>query len=309
MLLEPMRQGDIVDIVAPASQCTKQELRSAIKALKDLGLVPRVPKNIFAESLLFSNTDEVRLKHLRKALYASDSKMIWCARGGYGALRLMSEIEKWKKPSRAKIFLGYSDITTLHAHLNQKWNWPTYHGPLFDRLGRGAMSPGEKRQLLGLIFGLIGEFEFANLKALNAPARKKRKIRGRVLGGNLATLQSGLGTPSVLKPGKSILFLEDTGERPHRVDRMLEQITQAGWLDRIQAVVFGHFQLHNPKDRRGLWNDVIARFASTARFPVYRGLKVGHDAKVQYTLPFNTDAVIESGRKASLIVSSGIRAR
>lgn len=306
MQLEPMRQGDIVDIVAPASQCTRAELNSAVQALKKLGLRPRVPKNIFSKSLLFSNTDEVRLKQLKKAVYARDSKMIWCARGGYGALRLMEEIAKWPKPKQPKIFLGYSDITTLHAHLNQKWGWPTYHGPLLDRLGRGAMSAGEKKQLLGMIFGQIGEFEFANLKALNTSARKKKKLRGAVLGGNLTVLQSGIGTQSALRPGKNILFLEDIGERPHRVDRMLTQLEQAGWFDRVQAVVFGYFQLEDSKDRRDLWNDVIERFARSAKFPVYSGLKVGHDKKVQYTLPFNTKATLQGGAKASLIVSTGI---
>lgn len=309
MLLEPVRQGDIVDIIAPASQCTKAELRSAIKELKKLGLVPRVPKNIFAKSLLFSNSDEVRLSHLKKALYARDSKMIWCARGGYGSLRLMSELAKWKKPSQPKIFLGYSDITTLHAFLNQKWKWPTYHGPLLDRLGRGAMSPKERRELLSLIFGLAGELEFRNLQPMNKAARAKKKIKGTILGGNFTTLQSSLGTPSSFDPGKCILFLEDTGERPHRVDRMLSQAKQAGWFDDVQAVVFGYFQLFNAKDKRGLWTDVMTRFAAESRVPVFKGLKVGHDAKVQYTLPFNTRAVLEGGSKASLIVASGIRPR
>lgn len=309
MLLEPVRQGDIVDIIAPASQCTKAELRSAIKALKNLGLVPRVPRHIFAKSLLFSNTDKVRLAHLKKALYARDSKMIWCARGGYGSLRLMNELEKWKRPARPKIFLGYSDITTLHSFLNQRWKWPTYHGPLLDRLGRGAMSPKERRELLSLIFGLAGEFEFRNLVPMNKAARAKRSIKGTILGGNLTTLQSSLGTRSEFKPGKCILFLEDTGERPHRVDRMLTQAQQAGWFKDVRAVVFGYFQLFNAKDKRGLWNDVMARFAAENSFPVYKGLKVGHDPKIQYTLPFNTSARIESGSKASLIVASGIKPR
>jgi muramoyltetrapeptide carboxypeptidase len=306
VLLEPVRQGDIVDVVAPASRCTLPELKSAVALLKEMGLVPRVPRNLFAKSLLFSNSDEERLKQLRKAVYAPDSSFIWCVRGGYGALRLMPEIAKWKKPRRAKIFLGYSDITTLHAHFNQRWGWPTLHGPLLDRFGREAMSPGEHRQLFGMLFGQVAVTEFVKLQPMNAAARKSGSVRAPVIGGNLTVLQSGLGTPSSLRGGKHILFLEDTGERPHRVDRMLSQFAQAGMFRGVRAVVFGYFQLSDAQDRRGLWRDVLPRFAEEMRIPVLRGLKVGHDPAVQYTLPFNTPAELRLGRAPALYVKSGI---
>ena len=306
MQLQPVRPGDIVDVIAPASRCTDQELRRGLAALKELGLEPRVPRNIFGRTSLFSNTDEERLKQLRAAVFARDSKMIWCVRGGYGASRLMSKIQRWPKPRNAKIFLGYSDITTLHAHFNQKWGWPTLHGPLLDRLGRGIMHAGERRELLGLIFGELRGIEFRGLRALNSAARRTRTLRGPILGGNLAVLQSGLGTPSSLKPDGCILFLEDTGERPHRVDRMLTQLSQVGWFNNTRAVVFGHFQLSEAKDQRELWNDVMKRFASDLKIPVLRGLPVGHDPKRQYALPLNTLAVLKTGRAPSLRVDSGI---
>ncbi len=306
MLLEPVRQGDIVDVVAPASRCASSDLQSAVRILKNMGLRPRVPKNMFAKSLLFSNSDEVRLAQLREAVYASDSSMIWCARGGYGALRLMPGLERWRRPSRAKIFLGYSDITTLHAFFNQKWGWPTLHGPLLDRLGRQAMSAGEHRQLFGMLFGEVAVTEFSELEPMNAAAKKSGSVRGPVVGGNLTVLQSGLGTKSSLRAGKHILFLEDTGERPHRVDRMLSQFAQSGLFKSARAVVFGHFQLADAKDRRGLWNDVMPRFAASMKIPVLRGLPVGHDPKRQYTMPFNTPAVLSLGRAPHLLVKSGI---
>lgn len=306
MRIEPVRQGDIVDIVAPASRCSEEELKNAVTGLLKMGLVPRVPRNLFAKSLLFSNTDQVRLEHLRQAIYAPDSSLIWCVRGGYGALRLMPHIEKWKKPKRAKIFLGYSDITTLHAFFNQKWNWPTLHGPLLDRFGRAAMSMGENRQLFGMLFGQIQTTEFRSLKPLNSAALKKREIKGFIRGGNFTVLQSSLGTPSAFEGGKHILFLEDANERPHRVDRMLSQFAQAGVFNKVQAIVFGYFQLPDPKDRRNLWNDVMARFANESKIPVLKGLPVGHDPNRQYTLPLNTSARLILGVKPELFVSSGI---
>lgn len=307
--LKPIVKGDIVDVVAPASKCTRKELKRAIASIRALGLKPRIPKDLFGRSELFSNSDAVRLKHLKAAVSAKDSSMIWCVRGGYGAIRLMPAVEKWPRPKQTKIFLGFSDITTLHSHFNRKWNWPTLHGPLMDRLGRDAMSAGEKRELLNMLFGRTQSVEFAGLTPMNAAASRRKKIRASVLGGNFTVLQSSLGTPSAFKPGGCILFLEDTGERPHRVDRMLTQAAQAGWFKDVRAVVFGYFQLNDAKDRRILWSDVMDRFARSMKVPVFKGLPVGHDPKRQFTMPFNTPAVLQTGRKGTLTVQTGISAK
>ncbi len=307
MKVKPVEPGDIVDVIAPASRCSPKELQNSLRFVMSLGLRPRMHGRLFArEKLIFANSDQERLIQLKKALYAPDSRMVWCVRGGYGAIRLMPEILKWKKPSQPKIFLGYSDITTLHAHLNQKWKWPTIHGPLLERAGSGRMDAKEKKTLLGLIFGSLNEVRFESLQPLNKAARKSGVIRATVHGGNMATLQSSLGTPAAFKPQKQILFLEDTGEWPHRVDRMLTQFQQAGWFNGVKAVVFGHFLLNDRKARRGLWQEVIPRFAQSVKIPVLKGLPVGHDPKVQIPLPFNTTAVLKTGSAPELRVQSGI---
>ncbi len=307
MKTKALQPGDIVDVVAPASRCTDGELKAGLKFLRSLGLKPRVSKKLFAKkSVLFSNSDKERLSQLKKAVYARDSRMIWCVRGGYGSLRLMPEVRRWKRPREAKIFLGYSDITTLHAHFNQVWSWPTLHGPMLERAGSGRMSAGEKRALLSLLFGRTDKVEFKSLKALNRAARKPRTIKGTLWGGNMAVLQSALGTPSALKPNGHVLFFEDTGEAPHRVDRMLSQFAQAGWFKNTKAIIFGHFLLDDSKLRRDLWNDVIPRFAASVNFPVFKGLPVGHNRKVQFPLPFNTAVVLKTGARAHLSVASGI---
>lgn len=307
MKTQSLRPGDIVDVVAPASRCSNAELKAGIRFIESLELVPRVPHGLFGQKMpLFANTDQARLSQLKKALYSTDSKMVWCVRGGYGSLRLMPEIRKWKRPARRKIFLGYSDITTLHAHLNQVWNWPTLHGPMVERAGSGRMAARERRALLDLIFGRVDSLEFGGLDPLNARARRSGKVRGKIVGGNMAVLQSALGTSSALRPSGRILFFEDIGEAPHRVDRMLSQFAQAGWFDRARAIVFGHFLLQDARLRRDLWRDVIQRFAATVKCPVMRGLPVGHDPRVQMPLPLNTPAVLCTGQGGRLTVDSGI---
>lgn len=307
MQFSALKPGDIVDVVAPASKCSVAELNAGLRHIKKLGLIPRVPAGIFGKSVLFSNSDKKRLEQFKRAVYARDSKMIWCVRGGYGAIRLMPEILKWKKPATGKIFLGYSDVSTLHQHFNQKWKWPTLHGPLIDRFGRETTPAKEIRELTAILFGRKNEVVFQNLKPLNALARKAKTIKGPVWGGNVATLQSSLGTAAAFKGRGGILFFEDTGERPHRMDRMLTHMLQAGVFEGCKAIVLGDFMLAKPIDRRHLWQDVFARFAAEIKVPLLKGIPAGHNPKLQRPVPFHTPAVLKIGAHATLTIDTGIR--
>jgi len=305
--MHPISPGEIIDVVAPASACSRQELMGGVQMLKELGLRPRVPRGILSrEAGLFANTDAKRLAFLKRAVYASDSGMIWCLRGGYGSLRLMPEIQTWKRPARAKIFLGFSDITSLHVHLNQKWNWPTLHGPMLARLGRGPLAPREHAELFGLLFGQKTQVTFSRLKPLNAESRRAGVIHASILGGNMAVLQSGLGTPSALVPKGCLLYLEDLNEKPHRVDRMLTQFAQAGWFGHCRGVLLGDFLMNDAQESRLLWRDVLPRFARAVGVPVVAGVPVGHDPRRNRTLPFNTSARLQLGARPELVVDSGI---
>ena len=310
MKLDPLHSGDLIDVVAPASRCTDQELKAAVRALVDMGFRPRVPRGLFGRpgtTRMLANTDAERARQLKAALMARDSKLIWCVRGGYGALRIMPEVRRWKKPARPKILLGYSDISTLHAHLNQAWGWPSLHGPLLDRLGRGTMLEKEKRQLFALLEGRLPAVEYGGLKPLNAAARRARAVRGPVLGGNMTVLQSGLGTPSALDPRGAILFFEDLGEKPHRVDRMLAQMAQAGWFARARAVVFGDMLYDDAALSRDIWREAIGRFAAGLRLPVLKGVPAGHHRERQFVVPLNTPAELVTGARGRLVIPSGIR--
>ena len=300
--------GDVVDVVAPASACKPHELAAGVRYLKSLGLVPHVPKDILRpQSLNFSNSDERRLLHLKDALLNSKSKAIWCLRGGYGALKLIPDLEKLKRPSHCKVLLGFSDITTLHGFLNQKWGWPTLHSPVLTRMGGANARASEKRELQQMLFGRRAVTEFTGLLPLNSSARTQKTVRGKVRGGNIAVLQSSYGTRQQFDGRGHMIFLEDIGEKPHRVDRMLEQMTQAGTFQHAKAILFGQFDLENRKDLNLIWNDVIPRFAKQQKIPVLKGLRVGH-GKNQHTLPLNTLATLSLGPRGSkLSVEVGFR--
>jgi len=303
---ELLAKGDIVDVVAPGFRCSEEELDGAHSFLMSLGLTPRVPKNLFRGHTLFSNTDEVRMRHLAEALKAPDSKAVWCIRGGYGSLRLLPHLKKLRTPQRAKAFLGYSDITSIHLFLNQFWGWSTLHSPVLDRFGGGRAKPLEVKEVKDVLFGRIRSQEFLKLKPLNEAAKKRRVVRSSVLGGNLAVLQSSLGTPFQMRLRNRILFLEDIGERPHRLDRMLTQLEQTHVLKGVQAIVFGDLVLGDEGERRKLWAEVVHRFAKEQNFPIFRGIKAGH-GPVQRILPLNTPATLRGGLEGALSVESGGR--
>lgn len=307
MKLSALKPGDIVDVVAPAWKCKRSELSAAVRFLKGWGLEPRVPKDIFGRSPMFAHSDEERFQQLKMALTAKDSAAVWCVRGGYGLIRLLPLLDKLKRPKHTKLVIGYSDITTLHLFLDQKWGWPSWHGPLLDRFGRGEHKPRQVREIRNLLFGLEDQVEFNGLKPLNVAARKSKILSGHVVGGNIVTLSSSLGTPWGPKSNNAIVFFEEIGERPYRIDRMLTQLQQAGYFSNAKAVIFGDMISPQGKDQKLLWRDVIARFAEQQKIPVLKGLPVGH-GDIQRTLPFATESRLFLGRNvARLSVHSGLK--
>jgi muramoyltetrapeptide carboxypeptidase len=303
-----LKPGDIVDFIAPGSACALEDVYKAADFVRSLDLVPRFTKDIFAKKTpILSSSDEKRFAFLKQALTAPDSKAIWCLRGGYGSLRLLPELTRVNRPKRPKLLIGYSDITTLHSYVNFFWQWPSLHGPLLDRFASGRNTPRELKMMKDVLFGRRGEVEFKGLKPLNAAAKSSRKISSTVVGGTLAVLQGSLGTPWQVNPEGKILFLEDIGEKAHRVDRMLVQMSQAGYLSKAKAVVFGDIVYADDKDRKLIWKLAIEPFARECKIPVLKGLPCGH-GPVQLPLPFFTPAELRLGAGASLRVKTGAAA-
>jgi muramoyltetrapeptide carboxypeptidase len=297
-----LKPGDIVDVVAPGFRCSAESVANGLQFLRRLKLRPRLSRSLFGADILCANSDLRRFEHLRHALYAPDSRCLWCVRAGYGAIRLVERLLELAPPARRKLFVGYSDATTLHHLLNQHWKWPSLHGPLLDRLGSGAVSEPELAELEAVLLGGQREVEFTDLTALNAAARARRSIRSKLFGGNLTVLQTTLGTALQRRP-RQILFLEDIGERGYRIDRMLQHLAQAGALRNLQAVVFGAFIGGEEPDGRNLVAQVLQRFAREQRFPVFMGMEAGHGAR-QRPVFFNTAAELTCGAHPRLRVAT-----
>lgn len=300
-----LKPNDVVDVIAPASHSPLNRLEDGIKWVESIGLIPHVPKDIMNTDVFFSAPLMTQVEHMKRALY-SDSKAIWCLRGGYGSMRLVPYLLKLKPPKKPKLFVGFSDITSLHLFFSQHWNWPVIHGRTISQMHPELKNSPDRKLLRDIIFGKKTEMTFKKLIPMNDHALKEKTIKGPITGGNLRIIQSSLGTDWELKAKNKILFIEDVGERGYSIDRMLEQMVQADIINKgVKAVVFGDFTEGLEKDGRDLTGEALERFAKRAPYPVLRGLPAGHGTELNYPIPFNTKSELVLGKKGTLTCSYG----
>ncbi len=299
---EALQPGDLVDVIVPAGKPKPHTLKGVQSFLQTWGLKGRIAKSAVGKDLLCGNSRGKRWQHLKAALKAKDSKMIWCVRGGYGCLHLLDELSKLK-PQNPKCFLGYSDITTLHTFFQQEWGWATLHGPNIDRFALGTGSTSEAKRIKNIVFGKNLDVAFT-LRPVNTAARKKQTIHSIVTGGNLITLQASFGTSFSLDPKGKILFLEEIGERAYRIDRVLEHMRQLQMLKNIRAVILGQFTEGHEPNGRNILPTYFKNWAQEQKFPVLTGVPSGHGPN-QRPLPLGTNASLLLGPRAKLLVETG----
>ncbi len=288
-----LSSGDVIDVIAPASPSPREKLESGVRWIESQGFVARVPEEIIKGDVFFAAPLKMQLEMLKDAVY-SDSKMIWSLRGGYGSMRLIPYMEKWKIPKQTKLFMGFSDVTAFHLFLGQRWGWPTIHGRNVSAMSL-EKNTTDRKEVAKILTGKKEFLEFKSLRPLNDYAKRAGKISGKITGGNLKLLQSSIGTSWELNAKSSILFLEDIGERGYAIDRMLEQLWQAEIIHQgLKAIVLGDFMDGEEKDGKDLTGVALKRFAERAPYPVFKGMKCGH-GDVNFSLPFHTPTILSGG--------------
>ena len=198
-----LKAGDKVEIIAPASRCSDEDLKALIELLTSWQLHCIVNDHIFGQDLLCANSDAMRFESLKNALLNPETKAVICARGGYGSLRLIPELAKVSPPSTPKLFIGMSDITALHLFLQQTWQWPVVHGALAPN----KLSLDSIAAVKSLLFGETDHIEFRG-EALNLAAKKNVTIESTLTGGNLSLVQTSIGTIWQLDGREKIIFIE-----------------------------------------------------------------------------------------------------
>ena len=292
---EKLKRGDVIGIISPSSPVSdKVKLDSGVSYFEKMGYRVKVGINAMKERGYLAGTDEERVEDIHSMFLDNEVKLIICLRGGYGASRLLDKIDYRIVKNNPKIFCGYSDITVLQNAFFMKTGLITFAGPM-----------------AGVDFYEdISEFteqNFWNTVTSNKPIKlncpKGKRLSsyrrgiagGKLIGGNLSMFVSLIGTEYLPEPEGKILFLEEVGEVPYRIDRMLNQLRLSGYLGKIKGVILGSFTdcMENDLQRKSLKLEEVMEdyFINDFHVPVLYNLNHGH-IKDNITIPFGLNVKI-----------------
>lgn len=302
-----LRPGDRVGVCAPASVVDLEGLDRGVAALESFGLDVAVGDAVRTRWRFAAGTIEDRFRDLQ-AFWEDDSVAgIFCARGGGGGARVAVRLDGAAMAARPKVFVGYSDITFFHSLLNGH-GLVTFHGPMVAKhdLAEDLVDTASFRAAL---FGEGAPYQTAPgaLRVLRSGTAE-----GRLQGGCISILASGVGTPLALRPDPegTILFLEDIYEAPYRVDRALMQLRASGAFDTARGIVFGDMQDCNPAQGEDYTlADVILEALAGLDVPIAIGLSSGHTRHPNVTLPFGVRGRLTCGPAAAGKAGGGGEAR
>ena len=291
-----LRPGDTVGIVAPASNIKKDLLDQGCQRLVELGYKPFYLDSILEQDLYFAGSAVRRARELEEMFTRPDVRAILCARGGYGANYLLQELSPSKITGNPKIFVGYSDVTTLLTCFADSAGFVTFHGPMVTK--DFAHENGVDLASWEAALGAVAEWEAGRTPDSQAEGLIDGIGDGILYGGCLSLLVASLGTPHEIQTAGTILFIEDVNARPYQIDRMLMQLKLAGKFNGVRGIVFGEMlDCLQTKDQGYTLQEVILRIVGGLRVPVAYGLRSGHVTRKNITLPI--------GVRAGLTVSGG----
>jgi muramoyltetrapeptide carboxypeptidase len=271
MILPPfLQKGDIVRFVSPAGSIQTQVVDDAEKWLTNWGWQVKRGLSATTQHGRYAGSMLNRLTDLQQALDDPDCKAIFCTRGGYGAIQLIDKLDLTALKTRAKWLIGFSDITLLHS-LFQQQGIASIHGGMANMLAKGDEMV-ENHHLYKILSG--------ETLGLNSKPHHLNRIGegiGMLRGGNLRILTSLRGTPYDFIPKGSVLFLEDTGEKPYAIERMLYSLKLGGVLEDLSGLIIGQFTDYeeDPLMFRSVY-ELIADIVSEYKYPVGFNLPVGH---------------------------------
>jgi len=292
-----LRSGDKVGIAAPASNIKRELLEKGCDELRRLGYEPFYFESILERDLYFAGSVERRKWELEELFARDDIRAIVCARGGYGSNYLLHTLDPAKVVAHPKIFVGYSDLTSLLTCFADSGRFVTFHGPMVAK--DFAVNDGVDLASWTAALGGASEWEIgpdSGAKPLAAG-----EAEGVLYGGCLSILVASLGTPHEIRTDGTILFLEDLAAKPYQIDRMLMQLKLAGKLNGVRGIVFGEMMdcRQSPTQDYTL-EEVVIRVIGDLKIPVAFGLRSGHTSRANITLPIGVLARLEVGSEVKL---------
>lgn len=301
---ERLREGDTVGLVCPAGYVKEKALVQGIKTLEDMGLKVKLGAHVTDRYCYLAGKDRGRAEDLNRMFSDPQVKAVLCVRGGYGCTRILDMIDYNAIAQNPKILIGYSDITALHLAIAREVGLVTFHGPMVAEMGEDFPEYNMEYIRKALFHtSPLGEIK-------NPPNQEPVEVlvpgraEGPVVGGNLSLLCATLGTRYEIDTRGCIFFVEEIGEPPHKIDRMLNHLRMAGKFKDASAIVFGQWtDCKDSKNPEYSVQRILEEIGQQEKKPCISNLMVGH-GRYNITIPLGCRAVIEDG--TIYITESGV---
>ena len=274
-----LKKGDTIGITCPAGFITMEDIQPAVTKLTEWGFKISIGNTVSKRDFTYGGTDEERLNDFQQMLDDRNISAILCARGGYGAVRIIDQIDFKKFVLHPKWIIGFSDITVLHSHINHNYGIATIHSKMCNSFPAdwNFAEPIQQETIESIRQCLSGEQMI--YRATSNSKNKTGKTTGVLVGGNLKTLESMAGSSSDLVTKNKILFVEDTGEYLYSIDRMFWNLKRSGKLSSLAGLIVGGFKIK--KDDAGeefgkTLEDIVLEKVSEYHYPVCFDFPVGH---------------------------------
>ena len=292
--------GDRVAIVAPASPFDRERFDLGVAEIERFGLTPVITDGVFARRGYVAGDARSRSAALTDAWRDPSIAALMVARGGYGSAQVLPFLDPIVVQDAAKPFIGHSDLTAILVYLTTLCGTVCFHGPMVVNMARGEAGYDRDsfRRCL-MTPAPVGELTADGLETLRAG-----ETSGPLLGGTLTQLVASLGTPYAFAPPSGyVLLLDEVGERPYRIDRMLTQLVASGVLARAAAVVCGELPDCDDPTGQPTARGVVAELLEAFPGPVLFGFPTGHAAGPALTVPLGVDVRVVGGRRPRLVVT------
>lgn len=274
-----LKPGDKIGISSPAGYITTEDIQPAVLQLKDWGLEPVIGSTIGKRDFTFGGTDEERRIDFQQLLNDHSIKAILCARGGYGIVRIIDQLDFSQFKKNPKWIIGFSDVTVLHNHVHRHCNVATIHSKMCNSFpaDRSLAEPDQKKSIESIRQCLFNERIDYEIQV--STFNRTGIATAQLVGGNLKTIESLSGTASDISTRNKILFIEDTGEYLYSIDRMFWNLKRTGKLDQLKGLIVGGFKLK--KDDEGeefgkTLEQIVLEKVKDFNYPVCFGFPVGH---------------------------------
>jgi muramoyltetrapeptide carboxypeptidase len=295
-----LRPGDRVAIVAPASPFDPSEFDAGVAELRSLGFEPVYDESVFERNGYVAGSADTRARALQKAWDDPSIAGLVAARGGYGSVQLLPLVDADAFERRSKAFIGYSDNTSILMWLTLGLGLVSFHGPMIE----GKLAKGDAGYDRDTFMRCLCRAEPAGQIAHpQIDVLKAGEVAGMLVGGTLTQITASLGTPYAFDPPAGcVLFFDEVGERPYRIDRMITQLRLSGILGRASALVFGELPRCDEPGGSPAIRTVVASLTREFPGPVLFGLPSGHTSCATLTLPFGVKTRVVTKPTPMLVV-------